>query len=120
MFIEGDIMNFRKRLLKESNTQALSGPKVGPESGVAAMLIDAINGEWETINEYNSIALMAREEGMNDIASVIDEINTEENKHVGQLQELLKLVSPNANAISEGEAEAREQVDDDVSWYEDK
>lgn len=110
-------MNFNKRILKESDTASLSGPPVGPEAGLTALLIDAINGEWETINEYNTLAINAREEGYHEIAAIIDELNTEENKHVGQLQQALKMLSPNANAIEQGEAEAVQQIDDDVSWY---
>ena len=111
-------MNFKRRLLKESNTNALSGPIQGPEAGLTSLLIEAINGEWETINEYNTLAINARAEGYEQIAVVLEEINTEENKHVGQLQELLKLISPNATAIEDGEAEASSQVDDDVDWFE--
>ena len=96
-------MNFKRRLLKESDTQALSGPPIGPEAGITTLLIDAINGEWETINMYNTLAINAREEGYEEIASIIDELNTEENIHVGQLQQALKLLSPNANAIGQGE-----------------
>ena len=111
-------MKFSKRVLKESNTDAKSGPPLGPEAGLSTLLIDAINGEWETINMYNTLAINARNEGFDQIADVLEEINTEENKHVGQLQELLKLISPNASAISDGEQEAQMQVDDDVTWYE--
>ena len=110
-------MKFNKRILKESDTATLSGPPIGPEAGLTALLIDAINGEWETINQYNTLAINAREEGYEEIAAIIDELNTEENKHVGQLQEALKMLSPNAHAIEDGEAEAVEQIDDDVSWY---
>ena len=113
-------MNFKKRLLKEYDTTALKGPELGPESGLTSLLIEAINGEWETINMYNTLAINAREEGYEDIAAIIDELNTEENKHVGQLQEALKLLSPNTNAIEQGQDEVIEQVDDDDSWYEEQ
>lgn len=113
-------MKFNKRILKESNTEAKSGPPIGPEAGVSSLLIDAINSEWETIDKYNTLAMNARIEGFDQIASVLEEINTEENKHVGQLQELLKTLSPNASAIQEGEEEAKEQIDDDTSWYNEE
>ena len=113
-------MKFNKRILKESDTMARTGPVVGPEAGLAALLIESINGEWETVNLYNSIAMNAREAGYENIASVLDEINTEENKHIGQLQELLKTISPNAAAIEDGEQEAKEIIDDDTSWYDEE
>jgi rubrerythrin len=112
-------MKVTKYNLKESITDTLSGPPMGPEAGLSSMLIEAINGEWETIDKYNSMAITARNEGFEDIAKVLEEINTEENKHVGQLQELLKSISPNAEAISDGEEEAEDYIDDDVSWYKD-
>lgn len=113
-------MKFNKRILKESDTKSISGPTIGPEAGFTAMLIEAINGEWDTVNLYNSIAMNAREAGFEDIAKVLDEINTEENKHIGQLQELLKTISPNATAIADGEQEAKEMIDDDTSWYNEE
>jgi rubrerythrin len=111
-------MKFNKKILKESNTSILPGPTIGPGAGLASLIIDSINGEWDTINEYNSIAITARDAGYEDIAKVLEEINTEENKHVGQLQEILKLISPNAEAIEQGKEEATSQIDDDVSWFE--
>lgn len=111
-------MNFKKRIIKESHTEPISGPSIGPECGLASMLIEAINSEWETVDKYNVLAANARAEGFNEVASIIDEINTEENKHIGQIQELLKMISPNANAIEDGRVEAINQVDDDNSWYE--
>ena len=113
-------MKFNKRVLKESDTTAIAGPVMGPEAGLATMLIDSINGEWDTVNLYNSIAITAREAGFEDIAAVLDEINTEENKHIGQLQEILKTISPNASAIKDGEDEAKEFIDDDTSWYDEE
>ena len=113
-------MKFNRRILKESDTNAIPGPALGPEAGFTTMLIEAINGEWDTVNLYNSIAANAREAGFEDIAKVLDEINTEENKHIGQLQELLKTISPNAAAIPDGEQEAKEIIDDDTSWYNEE
>ena len=91
-------------------TDTLSGPTEGPESGLSALLNEAVQDEFKTIQMYNDIAVSARAEGFEDIATVVDEINTEENKHVGQLQELLKTVSPNAKAIDTGEIEGKQQV----------
>ena len=91
-------------------TDTLAGPTEGPESGLASLLNTAVQDEFKTIQMYNDIAVNARAEGFEDIATVVDEINTEENKHVGQLQELLKTVSPNAKAIDTGEIEGQQQI----------
>ena len=58
------------------------------------------------------ISMIQREEGLDytGMLTIIDDIVNEENLHVGQLQQLLKQVSPNASSINQGEVEAREQL----------
>ena len=92
------------------------GPQPGPNTGVADMLIAAINDEWEAIQTYNSIISTLTYESANNyefsnMIPVIQDIVNEENKHVGQLQELLKVISPNTESIRDGEIEARGQFD---------
>lgn len=106
-------------LFEDVDAEALKGPKEGAACGIASLLIDAINGEWETIETYNSLAVTARAEGFEDFAKVIDDINTEENIHVGQLQELLKTISPNAEAIKDGEEEGKEQLEEELEELEE-
>lgn len=86
------------------------GPNVGPDTGIAALLIDAINDEWTTIDKYNSIITMMSEENKVDMIPVIQDITAEENTHVGQLQTLLQSISPNVENIVDGETEAKEQM----------
>lgn len=86
------------------------GPDVGPDTGIAALLIDAINDEWATIDKYNSIITMMSEENKVDMMPVIQDITAEENTHVGQLQTLLQSISPNVENIVDGETEAKEQM----------
>ena len=99
-----------KKLSEDIEVPTLEGPNEGAEYGLSELLNSAIQHELETVNEYNVLALNARAEGYDDIASVIDEINTEENKHIGQLQEVLKTISPNAHAIVVGETEASDDL----------
>lgn len=98
------------KLNEDIEVPTLEGPNEGAEYGLSELLNTAIQHELETVNEYNVLALNARAEGYEDIASIIDEINTEENKHIGQLQELLKTISPNAQAIVVGETEASDDL----------
>ena len=44
------------------------------------------------------------------IIAVISEITNEENIHIGQLEKLLEMVSPNAESIDDGKEEAEEQL----------
>ena len=81
---------------------------------IADLLIAAINDEWEAIKGYNDLVSALSYEINNNPAfsqmiAVINDINAEENKHVGQLQEILKTISPNANMIREGEVEGKKQ-----------
>ena len=92
------------------------GPQPGPNTGVADMLIAAINDEWEAIQTYNSIISTLTYESNNNeqfsnMIPVIQDIVNEENKHVGQLQEILKVISPNTESIRDGEIEARGQFE---------
>lgn len=94
---------------------APEGPKEGSDTGVADMIISAIHDEWTTIQRYNSIIATLRAEAANNadyegFITVFEEVNNEENKHVGQLQEMLKRISPNANSIAEGEDEGAAQL----------
>ena len=102
----------------DHNGEAIpEGPKTGLDSAVADALINLINDEWEAIQGYNdfrNMILSMKETSTGDyseMVTVIDEIVNEENLHVGQLQELLKRVSPNTESIAKGEEEAQEQLE---------
>lgn len=96
--------------IDEHSTPAMPGPAHGDDTGVAGMLIDAINDEWSTINTYNGIIATLRDlQGYEGHIAVLQEINAEENRHVGQLQEILKQISPNAEEITNGQIEAKKQ-----------
>lgn len=104
--------------LTDHNGEAIpEGPKPGIESGIADTLIKLINDEWEAIQGYNNFRDMILSMKQNgdanyaEMINVIDEISNEENLHVGQLQELLKRVSPNTTSIARGEEEAEEQLE---------
>lgn len=85
-------------------------PQTASDTGLANMLIHAINGEWETISEYNDILTVIKNNGQFDMIPVVEDILSEENKHVGQLQKILETISGNVADISEGEQEASEQM----------
>lgn len=74
-------------------------------------LISMINAEWDTIADYNKLIDLMTELGHDDMINVINDINSEENKHVGQLQECLKRISSVTDEISAGEDEGDEQLE---------
>lgn len=92
-----------------------SGPAAGADTGVAGELIALINDEWEAIQGYNNAiaalrAVMSENPFYADAVRVLEEISAEENAHVGQLQEVLKHISPNASEINNGVKEAQSQL----------
>lgn len=85
-------------------------PQTEETVGLSNMIIKEINGEWETISNYNDLISLMRAEGQDDMINVISDIIDEENKHVGQLQKCLQLISPNVSEIDSGETEAIGQL----------
>lgn len=85
-------------------------PQTGEEVGLSNMIIQEINGEWETIQHYNDLIALMRTQGYDDMVDVISDIVAEENTHIGQLQKCLQVISPNVSKIEAGETEAIEQL----------
>ena len=79
--------------------------------GIAGLLSNLIQGEWQTINDYNVAIKNAREEGLDDVADIMANIVKDENTHVGNLETAMKLVTNEAKHIEDGEKEAEEIID---------
>jgi hypothetical protein len=90
----------------------------GPAAGLATELNKLIRDEWEAIQGYNDAIVMAELEGFHDVAKVFKDIVNEENVHVGQLEQCMKLVSPNADSIVHGEIEAEGQLGEEPAPVE--
>lgn len=85
-------------------------PQTEETVGLSNAIIQEINGEWETIQHYNDLISIMRTEGRDDMINVISDIIDEENKHIGQLQKCLQMISPNVSEIDSGETEAIGQL----------
>lgn len=95
--------------------ETLSGPQSGEASGVADELMNLIKDELEAIQRYNGfIATISELDGFEHMKETIEHINTEENKHIGELQTLLKTISPNAEMIDSGQEEASNEIGDNM------
>lgn len=120
------ILGLNEEILDEDEFEEAIDLTPSVEAGLSSMLNDAIQNTLATIDNFNSIAITANDESHEDIANVVKGIVVEQNKQVGKLQELLKLVSPAAKAIEQGKAEVEEQVnsqesinvEDDISELE--
>ena len=80
-------------------------------NSVAYYLNMLIKDEWDAIQGYQD-AIAAIKSFADDfgIVSILEDIEKEENLHVGQLQKAMQLVAPSANDINKGEEEAAEQL----------
>lgn len=83
-----------------------------PVNGISTLLIDALNKKWDSISNFNSIAVNLKESGYDDMIDVIDGIINDENNHVGQLQKLIEILNPASAEIEVGRGEAEETLED--------
>ncbi len=103
--------NLKQDILQNIDNTSEETPT--PENtGMSQLLIDAINGEWDTIKLYNDIMVNAESYGYSDIADILRDIIAEENIHVGQLQTALETISPNVSSIEKGVEEAEQQLNE--------
>lgn len=101
--------------LNESVTEASEDIISGPASGMAAVMSNLIKDEYDAIDGYNSAIVTAEAQGYEDAVRVLAEIQAEENIHVGQLQEIMKLFDPNADKVEDGRVEGEEQLANPVA-----
>ena len=76
-------------------------------------LIEMINGEWETIQDYNDLVnMLANIEEYKEYIPVIEGIIEDEHHHIGNLQNVLDKLNPDSNKdIEHGDEEAQEILD---------
>ena len=100
-----------KQLKDTPLTEDLSQEEIHT-SGISAYITDAINGEYDTINDYNEMLLALKDDSQDSAISVIEDIIKEEYTHIGQLQELLKMYASPSSEIKSGEVEAQKQIEE--------
>ena len=100
-----------KQLKDTPLTEDLSQEEIHT-SGISAYITDAINGEYDTINDYNEMLLALKDDSQDSAISVIEDIVKEEYTHIGQLQELLKMYASPSSEIKSGEVEAQKQIEE--------
>ena len=112
--INEDVNNISVIEVPVKEEPSKEGPATPEARGLMDMLLTLINGENDTIQDYNSfIATLNQYPEYEDFTTVINDINAEEMNHVGMLQTLLKKLSPNAENIDAGNAEAEDILVDD-------
>lgn len=110
-------VKYSKRYEKdlEESLDTDTAPAEDINAGMSSVISSLIKDEYEAIDGYNSAIATALAEGHTDVANVLVEIQAEENVHVGQLQEVMKMFDPNADKIEDGVAEAEEQLSNPLS-----
>lgn len=81
--------------------------------GVSNLISSLIKDEYEAIEGYNGAISTLRSvgcENLEEFTKIFQDIIAEENKHIGQLQEMTKHISPLAVNIDVGEQEAHNEI----------
>lgn len=81
--------------IKEDEIE-LSGPESEEDFGATSILVDSIKNTWDLIDRYNTALASINNEEIN---KVIKDIVDIELLNVSKLEDVLKLVSPNAELI---------------------
>lgn len=98
-------LSLNEGLFDVEDELSYESPEEGEDMGFASMLIDLISDEWEAIQGYNDAIAQAMSMGRDDMVEVFKDIVAEENVHVGQLEKLLEVISPNTSNIEYGKEE---------------
>lgn len=85
---------------------------------VSDIIRDAMNKTNDLISDFESIKVNASEEDYEDINPVIDSIIEDESNHIGQLQQLIDLLSGNGEIVEEGRTDAIELIDNSDEFME--
>lgn len=85
-------------------------PEQGVETGLADIIISAINKKWDSVRDLNSILVMFDDTGYDEFRPVIEEILESENNHIGKLQHIVEVLTPVASNIEDGKQEAEEII----------
>lgn len=99
-------------VLVDSQTEM---PEIGPEMGIANILMQLIKDSYTMIDTYNSLYIALSDNQDYEAMDEVEKIVAEETTHIGALQALLQTFSPNMENIDAGE----EIVDDSIpEWME--
>lgn len=99
---------------KEDETE--TDKEVGVKNGMSALISELIIDEYQAIQGYDNAIVTAKFEDVSDedrdaMINILTDIQREENVHVGQLQELLKIFNEGAKKVEDGNQEGKEQIE---------
>lgn len=92
---------------------------VGPNAGVAGLINNLIVQNWNMNGAYTDLIVNADANNQPKIADLAKDIVAEINNHIGKLQLALAVLSPNVENIAAGEAEAAQQLKEELTPEEE-
>lgn len=103
----------------EENKEEVEVPSTDASMGASQIINSLIQDELQAIDGYNSaiqtfrsMAEVDDKEKLEGCIKVLSDIASEENIHVGQLQEVQKLFNDQATLVTDGAEEAKEQIEE--------
>lgn len=79
-------------------------PEAGPEVGISTLIMNSITSTYSMIEDYNSLSIALTDIGNESAAVAIADIIRMEHSNIGALQDILKEISPNAEAVDINES----------------
>lgn len=78
---------------------AEQGPVTEYDTEISTLLIGLINSKWNFVSELNNHLISLKDKNNEEVSNTIENIRNDEIKHIGELQNVLKLYSPNVANI---------------------
>lgn len=75
------------------------GPANEYDTEISTLLIGLINSKWNFVSELNNHLISLKDKNNEEVSNTIADIRNDEVKHIGELQNILKLYSPNVANI---------------------
>mgnify|MGYP004529762079 CR=1 FL=1 len=75
------------------------GPTTEYDTEISTLLIGLINSKWNFVSELNNDLISLKDKNNAQVSNTIENIRNDEIKHIGELQNVLKLYSPNVANI---------------------
>lgn len=75
------------------------GPTTEYDTEISTLLIGLINSKWNFVSELNNDLISLKDKNNAQVSGTIENIRNDEIKHIGELQNVLKLYSPNVANI---------------------
>lgn len=98
------------KIIRESNNIDLSSEEGRNLIGISDLTNTIINRTYDLISDLNSLRITLQDFELEDLIEVVNSIVEEENNHIGKLQHITEVISPEASNIEDGKEEASEMI----------